>query len=1032
MLTWILNTSLNNRLLVLIAALTLLLVGGISIGSMEIDVFPDLTAPTVTVITEAHGMEAEEVERLVTFQIETGLNGSPNVRRIRSSSQAGISKVWVEFEWGVDIYRARQIVSEKIPQISEQLPFGVGAPTMAPISSIMGEIMLVALNCELDSSDENFLSPMELRTVADWEIRPILKSVEGVANVVTVGGEFKQYQVIANPGKLDYYSVTLHELEQAVKACNKNATGGVVNRFGNQYVIKGTGRVHVLEDISEGIIKRIGNSPVTIGDVAEVRIGFKDKVGDGAKNAEPAVLLTVIKQPTANTLELTNIIEERLHELETNLPQGLRIDATIFRQADFIGASVKNLKETLLEGAGFVIIVLFIFLLNWRTTVISLLAIPLSMITSFLILKYFGYTINTMSLGGMAIAVGALVDDAIIDVENVYKRLRENSRKANKDTIIKVVFNASMEIRSSIIIATLIVIVAFLPLFFLSGIEGRLLKPLGIAFISSVLTSLLVAVTITPVLCTYLLKSQADKEMTKVEQKLRGFYTGILRRILNVPKLVLGTTLIAVLISIWVALGLGRSFLPAFNEGALVILCTGPPSMSLEESNEIGRVIENILLDMPEIDKVVRRTGRGELDEHGQGVNGSEMEVPFQLKERSKSEFLRELRNKLNTVSGVSVIIGMPMGHRIDHMISGTRANIAVKIFGDNLSQLFRLGEQAEVLMNSVNGIEDVTLEQQIEVPQIRLEPNRRLLAMNGISVEQFAEFVDVAFAGEKVSEVYEGKRKFDLTVRYPLDYRSSIEEIRMASLSLESGKTILLGDIAEVSSKSTAHTINKENTRRKIVVSANIGDRDLKGAVDEIRSELAKKLNLPDGYHIEYGGQFENEQKATQMLIMVSVLSILVILLLLFLEFNQLSLSLIVLFNLPLALLGGVFTIYFTTGIVSIASTIGFISLFGIATRNGILLVSNYESLQSKISGLNERILEGSAGRLSPILMTALTTMLALIPLVLKGSEPGNEIQAPMAVVILGGLLTSTFLNLLVIPCVYKLFVNRKGQSGL
>jgi len=1025
MLNKILEISLNNRFLVLITALILSVSGVYVIKSMEVDVFPDLTAPTVTLMTESHGMGAEEVERLVTLQIETGLNGSPNVRRIRSSSAAGISIVWVEFEWGTDIYKARQIVSEKIPSIKEKLPNGVGEPTLSPVSSIMGEVMLLSV-----TSDS--LSPMELRTIADWEIRQRIKAINGISNVVVIGGEFKQYQIQASPTKMDYYGVSLAELQEAAEKSNINATGGFYNEFGNQYIIKGQGRIQTTDEIASSLIKLNGEQPITIGDVAEVKIGSSDKIGDGSMNGEAAVILTITKQPETNTLELTQSLDDAVAEMRTSLPDGVQINNQIFRQSDFIEGSVDNLQQTLLEGAFFVVIVLFIFLMNWRTTIISLLAIPLSLIVSFIVLKAFGYTLNTMSLGGMAIAIGALVDDAIIDVENVYKRLRENVLKSatDKRPVIRVVLEASKEIRSSIIIATLIIIVSFIPLFFLGGMEGKLLKPLGIAFVTSVLTSLIIAITVTPVLCSYLLKKEKllrkQSEGTKAERFLQKYYGKTLARFLHYPKTTIAGTVVIFIISIIFASGLGRSFLPEFNEGSLVISMVGPPSMSLEESNKIGLMTEGILLSMPEIEVVTRRTGRAELDEHAQGVNAAELDAPFHLSTRSKEAFLDELRSRLTNVPGVNITIGMPIAHRIDHMLSGTRANIAIKVFGADLNKLFTTCNDIKDNISEIDGIVDVNVEQQIEVPQIRIIPNRELLARNGLKIYDFTEFIDVAFAGEPVSEVYEGQKSFDMVVRYDTTSRGGIEKMKNALIDLPNGTKIKLGQIAEVKSVSSPNTINRENVQRKVVVSANVSERDLRGAVTEIQEAINSTIELPEGYRIEYGGQFESEEKASSLLLISSLLAILVIFVLLYFEFKDLKLSAIVLLNLPLALIGGIFIVYLTSGIISIASTIGFISLFGIATRNGILLISRYQALQNSGMEKVDLIMKGSIDRLNPILMTALTTALALIPLALKGSEAGNEIQSPMAIVILGGLLTATFLNVFVVPCVYLLMKNK------
>lgn len=1007
--------------MVLLSAV-LLSVAGIYIArNMNVDVFPDLTAPTVTILTEAHGMESEEVEKLVTYQLETAMNGSPNVRRIRSSSAAGISIVWVEFDWGTDIYRARQIVSERIPMVRENLPDGVGTPTMAPISSIMGEIMLLAI-----TSDS--LSAMELRTLSDWTIRPRIKSIGGIANVIVIGGDYKQYQVLANPEKLKYYDVSLAELLEKVQESNMNAPGGVVNQFGNQYIVKGSGRAYSVEQLEEATLKQVNGQTIKIKDVATVQIGAADKIGDGSLNATPAVILTISKQPDVNTLELTSNLDMAIQELNETLPASVDIKSHIFRQANFIDASIDNLNQTLLEGAFFVVIVLFVFLMNWRTTVISLLAIPISLLVSIIVLHLLGYTINTMSLGGMAIAIGALVDDAIIDVENVFKRLRENIRKPKEERqpVLTVVKDASIEIRSSIIIATLIIIGSFVPLFFLSGMEGRLLQPLGIAFITSVLTSLIVAVTVTPVLCSYLLKSdkvltgQADG--TKVEKWLQKIYGNTLSTALKVPKTIIGLTIGAFVISLILLTQLGRSFLPEFNEGSLVISVVGLPGMSLEESNKTGTLVEQLLLEMPEVEVVTRRTGRAELDEHAQGVNAAEIDVPFILNNKSKEAFFEEVRTKLSVVPGANITLGQPIAHRIDHMLSGTRANIAIKVFGADLQRLFEVGKSIETNIKTIDGIADVAVDQQVEVPQIRITPKRQILTAYGMTVADLMEQVDVAFAGEKAGEIYEGQKYFDLILRFRQESRSSKESIASALISLPNGGQITLDQLATISSVSTPNTISREDVQRKIVVAANVQGRDLRGVVNDIREVVNTNINLPDGYRIEYGGQFESEAKASQLLLITAMLAILVIFLLLYYELKDVKLSFIVLINLPLALIGGILIVYFTSGIISIAATIGFISLFGIATRNGILLVSRYEDLKKEgLKGV-ELLRTGALDRLNPILMTAFTTGLALIPLALKGGEPGNEIQSPMAVVILGGLLTATLLNLIVIPCVYQL----------
>lgn len=1026
MLNKILSIALHNRLLILMGAVALSVSGIYFARTMNVDVFPDLTAPTVTILTEAHGMESEEVEKLVTYQLETALNGSPNVRRIRSSSAAGISIVWVEFDWGTDIYRARQIVSERIPMVRENLPDGIGAPTMAPISSIMGEIMLLGI-----TSDS--LSAMELRTLSDWTIRPRLKAIGGIANVIVIGGDFKQYQVLANPEKMKHFNVSLKDLVEKVKESNVNVPGGIINQYGNQYIIKGSGRAYVLEDVQEAVLKQINGQTIKIKDVATVQIGASDKIGDGSLNASSAVILTISKQPDVNTLELTVRIDDAIADLMKTLPEGVEIKNQIFRQADFIEASINNLNQTLLEGAFFVVIILFIFLMNWRTTFISLLAIPISLLVSIVVLKMLGYTINTMSLGGMAIAIGALVDDAIINVENVYKRLRENIRKPKNERqpTLTVVKHASVEIRSSIVTATFIIIVSFIPLFFLGGMEGRLLQPLGIAFVTSVLTSLLVAVTVTPILCSYLLDK--DKLLTKrmegtrVERWLQHKYSVVLQRAIKIPKTVIGLTIGAFLISMFILTQLGRSFLPEFNEGSLVISVVGPPSMSLEESNKTGRLVEQILLDLPEVEVVTRRQGRAELDEHAQGVNAAEIDVPFVLNNKSKEEFFEEVRNKLSITPGVNITLGQPIAHRIDHMLSGTRANIAIKIFGSDLQRLFEVGKSVEQTIKGIHGLADVAVDQQIEVPQIRIKPKRQILAAYGMTVGDLMEQVDIAFAGEEVGEIYEGQKYFDLVVRFDKQFRDQIEDIHTALISLPNGGHTSLGQLAIIESVSSPNTINREDIQRKIVVAANVQGRDLHGAVNEIKEVIANNVSIPEGYHIEYGGQFESESKASQLLLATAMIAIVVIFLLLYFEFKDVLLAFVVLINLPLALIGGILIVYFTSGIISIAATIGFISLFGIATRNGILLVSRYEDLRKKGRTGFELIKKGALDRLNPILMTAFTTGLALIPLALKGGQPGSEIQSPMAVVILGGLFSATILNLVVIPCVYQLVMLRR-----
>ena len=1030
MINKIIQYALHNRLMIIVASVLLLIAGIYTASKMEVDVFPDLTAPTVVVLTEAHGMAPEEAEKLVTFQIETAVNGATNVRRVRSSSAAGISIVWIEVEWGTDIFKARQIVSEKLTAIAEKLPLGVGNPTLAPQSSIMGEIMLISL-----SSDST--TPMDLRTIADWNIRPRLLATGGVSQVIVIGGEYKQYQILASPQKMKYYNISLNELLKASEESNLNASGGFMNEFGNEYIIRGLGRTNKVEEIGNTVIKVVNNVPIKIEDVAEVNIGGAiPKIGDGSLRASPAIIMTVAKQPGTNTLELTKKIDNAIIEIAKTLPSDIKINTKIFRQAYFIQASISNIQKALIEGSIFVVIIMFLFLMNFRTTIISIVAIPLSLIVSIIILKFLGLTINTMSLGGMAIAIGSLVDDAVIDVENVFKRLRENAQKSievRKNTLV-VVYDASKEIRSSIFKATLIIIVAFIPLFFLSGMEGRMLRPLGISFIVSLFASLMVAVTLTPVLCSFMLTN--DKMLLNqakgswLERWLKKYYNSALARVMKFKKIVLSLSIVLFLVVGFLMFGLGRSFLPEFNEGTLTVSAVSMPGISLEESNKIGNRIENILLSVHEISITSRRTGRAELDEHAQGVNAAEIDAPFVLTERSKEEFMKEVRENLSAVSEANITIGQPIGHRIDHMLSGTRANIAIKLFGSDLSKMFSLANQIKRNIEGIEGLVDISVEQQIEIPQVQIKAKRNMLAKYGISIGQFTEFIDVAFAGEKVSQVFESNKSFDLVLRFNDENRGKIENIRNVLIDTNIKPTQLttnnstlkipLHYVADIVSTTGPNTINRENVQRKIVVSANVAGRDLKSVVNQIKENVDDNVQLPENYRIQYGGQFESEAKASRILFFTSLMSLLIIFLLLYQEFKNIKFAGIVFLNLPLALIGGVLSIWFTSGIISIPSIIGFITLFGIATRNGILLVSRYQVLQSQGVALYETVIKGSLDRLNPILMTALTTALALIPLAMTGDLPGNEIQSPMAKVILGGLLSSTLLNIFIVPVVF------------
>jgi CzcA family heavy metal efflux pump len=1065
MLNKIIKFSLDNKLFVLLGAV-LLTVGGIYITQkMDVDVFPDLTAPTVVVMTDAKGMSAEEVERLITFHIETAVNGATDVRRVRSASSQGYSFVWVEFDWGTDIFKARQIVSEKMVTLSGALPDGI-VPVLAPQSSVMGEILFIGLQAtsppleapsnsptggeqqaaDLQTQSGVSTSPpsgglggattmTDLRTLAEWVIKPAILATGGVSQVTIIGGDYKQYQILADPQLMNIYGVTMDELAQVGRTMSANSSGGVIRDYGNEYALRGMARTNDLDELGATFIKTVNGKPVVVSDVAEVVIGTAIKMGYASQNAQPAVIISISKQPNVNTLNVTENIERNLAELQKSLPPDVKMDTKIFRQADFIEASVKNVGDALMEGALFVVIILFLFLGSFRTTIISVIAIPLSLLGTVIVLYLMGMNINTMTLGGMCIAIGSLVDDAIIDVENVFKRLRQNhlKPKEERESIFDVVFHASVEIRASILNATFIIIVAFIPLFFLSGMEGRMLKPLGVAFIVSLFMSLIVAMTVTPLMCKlmltnekYLNKNEKESWLTR---KLSAAYGASLEWTLRNKKKVLYPTIVVFIVSVGLFFRMGQSFLPEFNEGALTISAVCKPGVSLEESNRLGNLMESELLKILEVKSTARRTGRGELDEHSQSTNGAEIDVNFKLGKRSSEAFMADVRETLAAVPGVATTVGQPLGHRIDHMLSGTRANIAIKLFGTDLSSLFMIGNQIQYSIKGIDGLVDVAVEQQTETPQLQIRANRNMLARYGITIEEFNDFIQLAFAGEKLAEIYEGQRSFDLVLRLNKNYTESIEQVKSALIDIGSGRKIPLEEIADIVSVGGPNSISRENVQRKIVISANVSGRDLVSVVNDIKKNIDQNIKLPEGYRIEYGGQFESAASASRTLFIASLLAICVIFLLLYSEFKNLTLSAIVMLNLPLALIGGVLAVFFTSDIVSIPSIIGFITLFGIATRNGILLISRYQHMEQTGESLHETVMHGSIDRLNPILMTALTAALALIPLVLQGSKAGNEIQSPMAVVVLGGLLTSTLLNVYIVPMVYEMIQKRKNK---
>ena len=1026
MLNKIIYYSLHNRLVILVCALLLMIWGTYTAFNTDVDVFPDLNAPTVVIMTEANGMAPEEVERLVTFPVETAVNGAMDVRRVRSSSTTGFSVVWVEFDWGTDIYRARQIVSEKLAVLGESLPENVGKPTLGPQSSILGEMMILGLTADSTSL-------LDLRTIADWTIRPRLLSTGGVAQVAVIGGDIKEYQILLDPARMKHYGVGLNEVLDVCRNMNRNANGGVLYEFDNEYIIRGVLSTSKAEEIAQGVVKTVNEYPVTLGDIATVKIGGKSpKLGTASERTKPAVLITVTKQPDTSTEKLTEKLDEIVVDLRKNLPADVHVSTDIFRQSHFIDNSINNVKKSLFEGSFFVVIVLFLFLMNIRTTVISLVALPLSLLVSIIVLHYMGLTINTMSLGGMAIAIGSLVDDAIVDVENVYKRIRENRLLPpdQQRSTLEVVYDASREVRMPILNSTLIIVVSFVPLFFLSGMEGRMLVPLGIAFIVALFASTVVALTLTPVLCSYLLNRKATgmKELREawIARKLKVVYKRALELALAYQKWVLGTTIALFVVALVIFFHLGRSFLPPFNEGSFTINVSSLPGISLDESDQIGRRAEALLLQVPEIKTVARKTGRAELDEHALGVNVSEIEAPFELQDRSRDEVMNDVRKKLSTISGANIEIGQPISHRIDAMLSGTEANIAIKLFGTDLNLMFTVGNQIKAAIQTIPGLVDLKVEQQIERTQLTITPKRELLAKYGIPLPEFEEYINVMLGGEAVSQVYDDGKSFDLTVKTSDASRATMDDI--SNLMIDAaGQKVPLSYVADIRSVTGPNTINRENVQRKIVISANVSERDLRSVVNEIQDRVEANIRLPEGYHIEYGGQFESEAAASRTLLLTSLMSLLVIFMLLYNEFKDVKESGVILLNLPLALIGGVIILWLTSGEISIPAIIGFISLFGIATRNGMLLISHYTHLRGEGMGLRESVIQGSLDRLNPILMTALSSALALIPLALNGDLPGNEIQSPMATVILGGLLTSTFLNGFIIPIVYLIMNKNK-----
>lgn len=1029
MLNKLIEFSLRNRLTVLILTGLVLVFGTVVLFRSEVDIFPDLNAPTVIIMTEAPGMAPEEVEKLVTYPIETGVNGSTGVRRVRSQSSTGFSVVWVEFDWNTDVYLARQIVSERLTTLADKMPAGVKSPVLGPQSSILGEIMIVGLTADSTSL-------LDLRTIADKVIAPRLLALGGVSQVSVLGGDARQYQIQLSPDRMQQFDVSLDEVLAATEGLNENAAGGVVYDYGNEYLVKGEINTNNCADLAATVVRSDDNGIITLADIADVTVGGEQpRLGAGSVRGKPAVIITVTKQPAVGTIGLTEQIRHDLADIQTTLPADVHVSTDIFSQADFIDNSIGNLQQALIEGALFVIVVLFFFMMNLRTTAISVIALPLSIILTVIVLYFMGYTLNTMSLGGIAIAIGSLVDDAIVDVENVYKRIRENAAlpPGARQPLRRVVYHASAEVRMPIFNSSLIIIASFLPLFFLSGIEGRMLKPLGISFIVALISSTVVALTLTPVLCSFLLSGKktdnTESREPRVTRAMRGVYNRMLERVLAHPKPLLIGVAVLFIVALGLFFTLGRSFLPGFNEGSMTINVSTLPGISLEESDAIGRRAEEIILSAPEVITTARKTGRAELDEHSFGANVSEIEAPYKLKDRSRGEMAREIRQKLSQLPGTNVEIGQPISHRIDAMLSGTEAQIAIKLFGDDLNTLFALGKDIKGAIAEIPGVVDVNIEQQIERPELSLKPRRELMAQYGVTPAALRNAIQTSLLGAEVSTVYEDGIPYDVVVVLKPEARSSLDAVRAIPVQTANGK-VPLEQLAEVRSTTGPNTINRENVKRRLVISANVDDRDLRGAVNDIRDAIRANVKLPENYYIEYGGQFESEAEASRMLGLTTIGALIVILMLLYAQFHNMPQSILILVNMPLAMIGGVLILVFTGADLNIPAIIGFISLIGITTRNGMLLITRYNALHSEGVGLHERIMRGSSDRLLPIVMTALTSALALIPLAVNGNAPGNEIQSPLAVVILGGLLSATVLNIFVVPAIYMLMCRRRPDA--
>jgi len=1023
----IIELSLRHRLFVLAFAVVLLVYGGLTLARLPVDVFPDLNRPTVTIMTEADGLAPEEVEVLVTRPIETAMNGAPGVARVRSTSGVGLAIVFVEFDWGTEIYRNRQLVSERLGTTKEQLPEGI-TPVMGPVTSIMGEIMLVGMRSETGAT-----SPMEIRTLADWVVRQRLLSIPGIAQIIPIGGEVKQYQVLVSPSRLSAFGLSYDDLSKALAGFAKNTTGGFLEQRASEYLIRNLGQTIEVKDLMNTVVAWRNGSPITVGQVAEVRIGAGVKRGDASVNAKPAVILAVQKQPGANTVALTREVEVALAELQRGLPPDVKADHILFKQADFIERAVSNVEEALRDGAILVTIVLFAFLMNMRTTFISLTAIPLSIVVTALVFQWLGLSINTMTLGGLAVAIGELVDDAVVDVENILRRLRENAKLAHPRPVVEVIRRASSEVRNSIVYATIIVVLVFIPLFALSGIEGRLFTPLGIAYVVSILASLLVSLTVTPVLSFYLLPKAKllDHGDSWLVRHLKTWDARLLHWSFNHPKAVIVPAVALVALALASVPFLGRAFLPAFNEGTVTVSMLLPPGTSLSESNRLGTIAETLITQVPEVISTGRRTGRAELDEHAEGVHSSEIDVDLRHSERSRDQVLGDIRDRLAQIPGIATNIGQPISHRLDHLLSGVRAEIAVKIFGDDLDTLRSLAEEARTRMGTVVGVTDLQVEKQVLIPQLQIRLDRDEAKKYGLTLDQLTETLEAALNGKTVSQVRDGQRTFNVVLRLAEDWRAQTGDFRQILVDTPAGK-VPLSLLAEVVETTGPNIINRDNMRRRIVVLANTQNRDIGSIIADVQAQLGQ-MALPQGYYLTYEGQFKSQQDASRLIALLAVVSLAGIFLVLYSHFRSATLTLVIMGNIPMALVGSVAAIWLTDQTMSVASMVGFITLTGIAARNGILKVSHYINLvayEGETFG-PEMIVRGSLERLTPVLMTALVAALALVPLVVAGGEPGKEILHPVAVVIFGGLMSSTILDTIVTPVVFKL-VGRKPVEAL